>query len=78
MVVTFIGHRDIRFGDDLPLRLKELVLTLIDDRGADTFLFGSRSDFDELCLEVVTELQRQRRGAISGFAGGGRRREAAF
>lgn len=62
MVVTFIGHRDIRFGDDLPLRLKELVLTLIDDRGADTFLFGSRSDFDELCLEVVTELQRQRRG----------------
>ena len=62
MVVTFIGHRDILFGDDLPLRLKELVLTLIDDRGADTFLFGSRSDFDELCLEVVTELQRQRRG----------------
>ena len=62
MVVTFIGHRDIRFGGDLPLRLKELLLTLIDDRGADTFLFGSRSDFDELCLEVVTELQRQRRG----------------
>ena len=60
MVVTFIGHRDIRFGDDLPLRLKELVLTLIDDRGADTFLFGSRSDFNSLCLEVVTELQKER------------------
>ena len=27
--------------------------------GADTFLFGSRSKFDTLCREVVTELKEQ-------------------
>lgn len=62
MVVTFIGHRNLRFDSAFRLQLKELILSLIDDRGADTFLFGSRSDFDSLCLEVVTEISKDRRG----------------
>ena len=60
MVVTFIGHRKLQFDDGFRLRLKELILALIDDRGADTFLFGSRSDFNDLCLGVVTELRKER------------------
>ena len=35
--------------------VKNLILT----KGADTFLFGSKSKFDELCHEVVTELKKE-------------------
>ena len=35
MVVTFIGHRKLQFDGGFRLRLKELILALIDDRGAD-------------------------------------------
>ena len=62
MVVTFIGHRKIQFDNGFRLQLKKLLLSLIDNRNADTFLFGSRSDFDDLCLEVVTEIQKERPG----------------
>ena len=60
MIVTFIGHRKLQFDSSFRLRLKELLLSLIDDRNADTFLFGSRSDFNDLCLEVVSEIQKER------------------
>ena len=60
MIVTFIGHRKLQFDNGLRQQLKELILALIDDRSAYTFLFGSRSDFNSLCLEVVTELQKER------------------
>ena len=60
MIVTFIGHRKLQFDGGFRLRLKEHILKLIDDRNADTFLFGSRSDFNDLCLEVVTEIQKER------------------
>ena len=57
MVVTFIGHRKLPENHDLYLRLKEIIINLIDKQNADTFLFGSRSAFDDLCLNVVTELK---------------------
>ena len=60
MIVTFIGHRKLQFDNSFRQQLKELILSLIDDRSADTFLFGSRSDFNNLCLEVVTEIQKER------------------
>lgn len=60
MIVTFIGHRKLQFDSSFRLQLKELLLSLIDDRNADTFLFGSRSDFNDLCLEVVSEIQKER------------------
>ena len=44
--------------EQLRIRLTETIERLIAD-GADTFLFGSRSEFDSLCWEVVTELQNQ-------------------
>ena len=62
MIVTFIGHRKLQFDNGFRIQLKKLLLSLIDNRNADTFLFGSRSDFDDLCLEVVTEIQKERPG----------------
>lgn len=60
MIVTFIGHRKLQFNSNFRLQLKKLILTLIDDRNTNTFLFGSRSDFNDLCLEIVTEIQKER------------------
>ncbi len=58
MKVCFIGHRTVTDAEQLKIRLKETVARLIAD-GADTFLFGSKSDFNYLCWSVVTELQEQ-------------------
>lgn len=58
MRVCFIGHRTVADAAQLKIKLTEIVSRLVSD-GADTFLFGSRSDFDNLCWQVVTELQEQ-------------------
>lgn len=60
MVACFIGHRTITVTDELCERIKSTVLDLIDNQGVDTFLFGSRSQFDELCLKIVTEIKEIR------------------
>ena len=57
MIVTFIGHRKLPQNYDLYLKLKQIILDLIDNENADTFLFGSKSAFDDLCLQVVTEIK---------------------
>lgn len=58
MKVCFIGHRTVANSEVVKVQLEETVAKLIAD-GADTFLFGSRSDFDSLSWEVVTQLQQQ-------------------
>ena len=60
MIATFIGHRKIQNKKNLSEKLKDTILNLIDDKQVDTFLFGSRSAFDELCLETITEIQQIR------------------
>lgn len=55
--VAFIGHRQIEKTEELKQKLTEIVATLIKE-GADKFLFGSKSAFDDLCYEVVTKLKR--------------------
>jgi len=54
----FFGHRRIEVTDELASRLKEIIEGLIIEKKVDTFLFGSKSEFDRLCLRVVTELKR--------------------
>lgn len=46
--------------NELCERIRTTVLDLIDNQGVDTFLFGSRSQFDELCLKIVTEIKKIR------------------
>ena len=55
----FFGHRKIDFTDELINRLKDIIEDLIIDKKIDTFLFGSKSAFDELCLKIVTELKNK-------------------
>ena len=58
MKVCFIGHRTVADTEKVKTKLINIILTLIEN-GADTFLFGSRSDFNSLCWEVVTELKEK-------------------
>ena len=57
MIVAVIGHRKIKKTQNLVNKLTETIVDLIENESADTFLFGSRSQFDELCYDVVTELR---------------------
>ncbi len=58
MKVAFIGHRKIEITEELKVRVEETVTTLM-EKGADTFLFGSKSQFDDLCYEIVTEIKKR-------------------
>lgn len=54
---SFFGHRKIEKNEKLKSELKKVILELITEKNVDTFLFGSRSEFDELCYETVSELK---------------------
>lgn len=58
MEVCFIGHKTIEKNEELVSLIKETVITLI-KKGATNFLFGSMSEFDNLCWETVTELKNE-------------------
>ena len=53
----FFGHRKINETEELKLKLYEIIENLIINENVDTFLFGSKSRFDDLCLETVTKIK---------------------
>lgn len=53
----FFGHRKINETDDLKKELYNVIEDLILTQNVNIFLFGSKSEFNSLCLEVVTELK---------------------
>ena len=55
----FFGHRKVDSAPALKTKLSLLIEDLITNRGFDTFLFGSRSEFNSLCYEVVSELKEK-------------------
>ena len=55
----FFGHRKIDETDELKNNLYEIIENLIVNEEIDTFLFGSKSEFDRLCLKTVTELKEK-------------------
>lgn len=55
----FFGHRTINETEELKKRLTEIIEGLITDKNIDTFLFGSKSRFDSLCLDRVTALKEK-------------------
>lgn len=55
----FFGHRKINETKELKSKLKEIIEKLIVEKQADTFLFGSKSRFNSLCQETVTELKEK-------------------
>jgi uncharacterized phage-like protein YoqJ len=58
MKACFIGHRTVEKTEELMASLKEIVLSLIKE-GVVTFLFGSKSEFNHVAWEVVTELKKE-------------------
>ena len=55
----FFGHRKIAETKELQNNLYEIIENLIISEKVDTFLFGSKSDFDKLCLKIVTALKEK-------------------
>ena len=51
----FIGHRKINETEALKTSLYEIVERLITHNRIDTFLFGSKSRFNDLCYGVVSD-----------------------
>ncbi len=56
---SFFGHRETEITEELKLKVLEIVENLITDKKVDTFLFGSKSRFDDLCYDVVDELKEK-------------------
>ena len=57
MIIAFIGHRYVKDVKMLKLKIKSMIETLILKDNTDTFLFGSKSQFNDICYETVTELK---------------------
>ena len=55
----FFGHRTINETEELKAKLYKTIENLIVNENVDTFLFGSKSRFDSLCLELVTKLKEK-------------------
>lgn len=56
---SFFGHRNTPKTPKLCDKIRCTVLNLIVNDNVDTFLFGSASSFDRLCLEVVTQIKTE-------------------
>lgn len=55
----FWGHRKIKISDELRIKLYNTIERLIVYDSIDTFLFGSKSQFDELCHQTTSKLKSQ-------------------
>ncbi len=55
----FFGHRTIDETEKLKLKINEIIEKLIVEKQVDTFLFGSKSRFNSLCLELVTKIKEK-------------------
>ena len=55
----FFGHRMINETEELKSNLNEIIEKLIVDENVDTFLFGSKSHFNDLCLDLVTKIKEK-------------------
>lgn len=58
-ICCFFGHRSINETEDLKKKLYDVIESLIVNEKVDVFLFGSKSRFDSLCLELVTKLKEK-------------------
>ena len=54
---SFFGHRKINLTDDLRQKVSEAIENLIIKYNIQIFLFGSKSEFNDLCHFIVSELK---------------------
>ena len=57
--MLFFGHRKINETPELTERLESVIESLIKEKAVNIFYFGSKSEFDSLCLKVVTDLKEK-------------------
>lgn len=55
----FFGHRKIDETEELKNNLRGIIENLIVNEKVDTFFFGSKSQFDDLCHKTVTDLREK-------------------
>ncbi len=55
----FFGHRTINETEELKAKLYKTIESLIVNENVDTFLFGSKSRFNDLCLEIVSHIKEK-------------------
>ncbi len=54
---SFFGHSQIVIDDELVNKIKDKVIELVEVEGVAQFYFGGFGNFDELCNQIVAELQ---------------------
>ncbi len=55
----FFGHRNVLETEELKDKLYKIIENLIVNENVCVFLFGSKSEFDRICLSVVSELKNK-------------------
>ena len=58
-ICSFFGHRKIEITEELRQFLTDRLEKMIVEFNFEKFLFGSLSDFDDLCYEIVTKLKEK-------------------
>ena len=57
MIITFCGHSDFLFNDDIKEQLKNILVDEINKNPTSKFFLGGYGDFDGLCLRTLRELK---------------------
>ena len=57
-ICSFFGHRDVEVTEELRAKTGAEIKNVI-DLGCRIFYFGGYGDFDALCHEIVTEIQKE-------------------
>lgn len=55
----FFGHRKIEETSELRNKVYTVIEELIKDYEVHTFFFGSKSEFDDMCFDIVTDLKEK-------------------
>jgi len=58
-ICCIFGHRTINKTENLRTQLSVAIESLIVDKNVDTFLFGSKSQFNDLCYELVSRAKKK-------------------
>ena len=56
--IAIFGHREIAKGDNLEISVNKIFVQNINN-GNKCFLFGSRSKFNDLCYNIILQLQKE-------------------
>ena len=59
MIITFCGHSDFLFSDDVKQQLKNIFVSEIRKKPTCKFYLGGYGDFDSLCLRTLRELKKE-------------------